>query len=441
MACGSTSSLLRWSALRVWFVVAASRHDVVSSNATERLSPRPQVVHHDASVAPFLLDYNAYITVDSGNSSHLFAATDLQAQVFKSTGLRLPIVPLKSAFNLGYYIAVGTLDDPAIETLVKNRELPSPPPGINDRALFNGEGYRLDIRGGQGSDGVAMGTVIVGASPAGVFYGCQTFAQIVNNTAASHPSTGPGATFTLESVTITDWPSFHIRGMHVHELNPEMTDPGMMFFRQVDRMASHKMNFFSAMTTAGIPFDIPRYGEFELEMQQYCHDRHMTYVPSINLGQTLLMDGRTGEGIWAQNVSFTVQTSGDITPTSDPFVPLKNGNFEVGYKIPTGWTIVGASEANGSWTIDATQTASADGRSMRLDAPANVSLSARLISDPVVAEPGRTYQLSVFTRVSNTTHLGGSSAAWVWLVQLDASGNEIQGGAHLPTGVQIGTNK
>ena len=78
---------------------------------------------------------------------------------------------------------------------------------------------------------------------------------------------------------------------------------------------------------------------------------------------------------------------------------------------------------------------------MRLDAPANASLSARLISDPVAVEPGRTYQLSIFSRVSNTTHLGGASAAWVWLVQLDASGNEIQGGNHLPTGVQIGTNK
>lgn len=409
------------------------------SNSTGRLSPVPQVVHHDTSAAPYLLDYNSYIAVDTSNSSHLFAASDLQAQVFNSTGLRLPVVPLEAAFNPGYYIAIGTLDDPAIAAIAKNRKLPAPPLDPDDRVLFDGEGYRLDVRGSN-SDGVAMGTVIVGASCAGVFYGCQTLAQIINNTAASHPSAGPGATFNLDHVTITDWPSFQIRGMHVHELNPEMTDPGMMFFRQVDRMASHKMNFFSAMTTAGIPFNIPRYGEFELEMQQYCHDRHMTYVPSIGLGQTL-MDGRTGEGIWAKNVAFTVQPSGAMMPTSDPFLPLPNGNFEVGTVVPTGWTVVGASTANGSWTVDATQAVSAGGRSMRLDAPANVSLSARLISDPVAAEPGRTYQLSIFSRVSNTTHLGGGSAAWVWLVQLDASGTEIQGGEHLPTGVQIGTNR
>ena len=53
-------------------------------------------------------------------------------------------------------------------------------------------------------------------------------------------------------------------------------------------MAAHKMNFFSAMTTADIPFDIAKNGQWELEMQAYCADRHMTYVPSLNLGQTLL---------------------------------------------------------------------------------------------------------------------------------------------------------
>jgi hypothetical protein len=41
-----------------------------------------------------------------------------------------------------------------------------------------------------------------------------------------------------------------------------------------------------------------------------------------------------------------------------------------------------------------------------------------LLSDPVPAEPGRTYQLSFFAQVSNTTHFGSADAAWVWLVQL-----------------------
>lgn len=98
---------LRWALL--WLVSACHAESVRSGqlappppNATANLSPMPQVVQHDPSVAPFLLDYNAYITVDTSNSSHLFAANDLQAQVFNSTGLRLPVVPLKAAFSPGY---------------------------------------------------------------------------------------------------------------------------------------------------------------------------------------------------------------------------------------------------------------------------------------------------------------------------------------------------
>ena len=302
---GSTGSRLRSVAalLHVWLAVAARRHeDVISStrtasgrrlcralepNATMRLSQSRklystirqwlrfaglQLLHrcgHQQLVAPFRC--KRYTSSDL--QQRWSALTSCPAEISIPPGL----------------LYCYRLDDPAIEALLKNRELPSPPAGSNDRALFNREGYRMDVRG-QGSDGDAMGAVIVGASPAGVFYGCQTFAQIVNNTAVSHPSTGPGATFNLDHVTITDWPSFHIRGMHVHELNPEMTDPGMMFFQQVDRMASHKMNFFSAMTTAGIPFNIPRYGEFELEMRLLFRPSY-DLVPSINLGQP--PDGRS----------------------------------------------------------------------------------------------------------------------------------------------------
>ena len=116
------------------------------------------------------------------------------------------------------------------------------------------------------------------------------------------------------------------------------------FYTQVDRMAAHKMNFFSAMTTSSIPFDIPKYGQWELEMQAYCADRHMTYVPSLNLGQTLSeVDSRTGEGIWARDVPCIVGLGGEILPDSPAFLPLRNGGFEEGppTATPLGWRVVG----------------------------------------------------------------------------------------------------
>ena len=171
--------------------------------------------------------------------------------------------------------------------------------------------------------------------------------------------------------------------MHVHELNPKMAIGGKLtdnFHTQVDRMATHKMNFFSAMTTADIPFDIGKNGQWELEMQSYCAERHITYVPSLNLGQTLSeVDGRTGEGIWAKDVPAHVGESGEIVPDSPPFLPLRNSAFEEGPTIgaPVGWRVVGGNGSkNGTWTLDSTQSATPGGRSMRLDAPAGVGLLA-----------------------------------------------------------------
>jgi hypothetical protein len=40
-----------------------------------------------------------------------------------------------------------------------------------------------------------------------------------------------------------------INSADVHELNPMMTSPAMMFYTQVDRMASHKMKCASSSPT------------------------------------------------------------------------------------------------------------------------------------------------------------------------------------------------
>ena len=54
--------------------------DASAGEVVVSYSPVPQRIQHDKKASPFLLDYNAYITVDTTNSSHLFAANDLQAQ-------------------------------------------------------------------------------------------------------------------------------------------------------------------------------------------------------------------------------------------------------------------------------------------------------------------------------------------------------------------------
>ena len=47
----------------------------------------------------------------------------------------------------------------------------------------------------------------------------------------------PNTVVELAAARITDWPSFRVRGMHVHGLNKLMTDTTMNFYLQADRMS------------------------------------------------------------------------------------------------------------------------------------------------------------------------------------------------------------
>eukprot|EP01048_Picozoa_sp_COSAG05_P024630 COSAG05_NODE_5881_length_1067_cov_1.430785_1_plen_300_part_10 len=209
---------------------------------TLRLSPRPQLQEQGSGV--FVLDYNSFIAVDMTNTSHVFAAEQLQTLVANATGVgvgRLPIVPLRAGFRAGLGIVIGCLSDPVIAAQASKRNLSGSIPQSGDAAShFAREGYVLDIAGGNG------GIILAGATPAGAYYGVQTLAQIINATYLSaRTPPQPNTVVELAAARTTDWPSFRVRGMHVHELNKLMTDVTMNFYLQADRMSYHKMNFFS----------------------------------------------------------------------------------------------------------------------------------------------------------------------------------------------------
>ena len=60
--------------------------------------------------------------------------------------------------------------------------------------------------------------------------------------------------------------------------------------------------------------------------------------------------------------------------------------------------------------------------------------SGRLLSDPIPAEPNRTYQLSAFVKMG--AHSG--DRPWIWVIQVNEAGEEIK---HLPTGVQLNSEE
>ena len=147
-------------------------------------------------------------------------------------------------------------------------------------------------------------------------------------------------------------------------------------------------------------------------------------------------DPRSGEGIWARAVPCTTSPDRRIIPDNPPVLPLPNPSFElVGSNgLPLNWTVHPDAKgpARSGWTVDAT-VARTGKRSLRFDIQPGAEVSATVLSPPLTAMPRRAYQLSLFARADGRP----ASHLFVWVVQLDAKGNEIQGGDHLPTGVEV----
>ena len=64
-------------------------------------------------------------------------------------------------------------------------------------------------------------------------------------------------------------------------------------------------------------------------MQKYVEDRHMAFVPNINLGVVMLADPRTAEGIWARDVPCTVLPNLQLAPDIGAVLDLLNPSFEL----------------------------------------------------------------------------------------------------------------
>lgn len=71
--------------------------------------------------------------------------------------------------------------------------------------------------------------------------------------------------------------------------------------------------------------------------------------------------------------------------------------------------------------------------SLRFNCTKAAKYSSRLLSEPIAAEPGRTYHLSAMAKFGQH----GGDRPWIWLVQVDEDGKEIM---HLPTGMQLSSS-
>ncbi|MFF4588889.1 beta-N-acetylhexosaminidase [Streptomyces sp. NPDC001388] len=113
------------------------------------------------------------------------------------------------------------------------------------------EGYRLSLHG--------PGRLIQGGSAAGVFWGAQTFRQLLGPDAFRRAPLRPGRIWDLPEITVEDRPRFRWRGLMLDVARHFTPKDGVL--RLLDLMAAHKLNVFHFHLTddQGWRIEIKRY--------------------------------------------------------------------------------------------------------------------------------------------------------------------------------------
>ena len=245
------------------------------------------------------------------------------------------------------------------------------------------EGYRVVVGG--------HGLLIRGGSAAGVFWGAQTFRQMLGPDAFRRAPVRPGRVWDLAEVTVEDAPRFRWRGLMLDVARHFMPKEGVL--RYLDLMAAHKLNVFHFHLTddQGWRIEIKRYprltetgswrartkighrasplwdekphGGFYTqddirEIVAYAAERHITVVPEIDvpghsqaaiaaypeLGNTDVVAASTGESariaVWD-----TWGISPDVLAPSDSTLRFYEGVLEEVLELfPSEFVHVGGDE-------------------------------------------------------------------------------------------------
>ena len=169
----------------LFLLIASSAFAVVQTQA--RLLPAPREAHFGALT---VLPAKIAVTVPTRDTADQFAATDLEDAIAQSTTQPNPPQPhAPLASSIPYRVVLLRTDSLAAKALLKRTGLAFDP-------AMDSEGYVLVIEPHQ--------AFIVAYSSAGIFYGVQTFKQLLPL---------PGAARELPTGTVRDWPAMRYRGV------------------------------------------------------------------------------------------------------------------------------------------------------------------------------------------------------------------------------------
>ena len=114
--------------------------------------------------------------------------------------------------------------------------------------------------------------------------------------------------------------------------------PSAFFYKQAAQLAEFKMNVCYAAYEDSIATEPERHAAMILGIADHCSELHLQYIPTMSAGAKVgAIDGRTGEGVWARNVSFTVSKDDNtLQPAVAPFVLAED--FEAA--ALSGWELL-----------------------------------------------------------------------------------------------------
>lgn len=241
-----------FSRLAPLFALAFALPGCVDAQLT--LLPMPREVHADRTLP---LASGVSVVCNSCDADDRFAAEDLAAAV-RQMGV---------ASTPGSPVTVSLMRSGSAEGRQALGNAPLTPE-------MQAEGYVIVPHGN--------GLAVVGATPAGVFYGAQTAKQLIENS-----SPGNAATAVLHLATIRDWPAMKYRGLH-DDLSRGPVPTLEFQKKQIRTIASYKSNIYSpyfenTMQYLSDPLASPPSGSISpaeaKELVAYAAKYHVTIVP------------------------------------------------------------------------------------------------------------------------------------------------------------------
>jgi hypothetical protein len=227
----------------------------------------------------------------------------------------LPTVKTSLITGKDHCIFLGTINDQSARDVMMREN-------IDDKELAKPQSYVLNVSPNQ--------VVIIGGDSAGLFYGVETFLQLVAE---------KGQALTIPGVAIVDYPAIALRAVHLFNTDLDKIK------EQLERMARCKLN--AAMIDNWILFNLDQEkNRLKIaDIDKFAREHCIQLIPELQsfgaAGGPLSKDPECVEGAWVENEPFKfvddiaqpmkqgIQSLQNVLRTENTDVMIKNATGKI----------------------------------------------------------------------------------------------------------------